>query len=164
MTVVGAILLTAAGLLTGILGVKSLHDQAERGGRLIRLLELMSFELERFCTPLPQLFSALASKTDGVSAELCGRAAAAMAARDVRFRDAWMFACAILTEREREIILPLGDVLGQYGVSEQSAALAAALSDMRRYVGDLRDGMQEKSRLWLGLSAACGLLAAVILW
>ena len=164
MTAVGAILLTASGLLAGILGVKNLHDRVERACQLTRLLELMGFELERFKTPLIELFSSLSLRTEGVSSELCGRANAAMRAQDVIFREAWCFSCEILSGQEREILLPLGEILGRYGAEEQTAAIEAALADMRRYERQLRDDIRGKSRLWLGLSTSCGLLGAVLLW
>ena len=164
MNAVGALFLIGAGLLAGILGVKSIRLRADRARKLVNLVELIRFEIERFKTPLPALFSELSGRTDGISAELCGRVFLAMQQEDVIFREAWSFACAILTEPERRILLPLGSVLGRYGAGEQTAALDSALSEMRRYSQRLGDGIREETRLWLGLSVACGLMAAVLLW
>jgi len=164
MTALGALLVAASGVLAGVLGAKALRAQAERARQLARMLELMRFELERFKTPLPDLFGALEARTDGTAAELCGRVSACLAAVDVRFSAAWRFACENLSKQEREILLPLGEILGRYGAEEQAAALDAALSDMRRLAEERRMELRDKSRLFLGLGAACGLLAAVLLW
>lgn len=164
MNTLGAALLAAAGVMAGLYGAGSLKRQARRARELARLLELMLFELERFRTPLPALFSALSDRADGAAAELCGRAALAMRAEDVRFCDAWAFACRALSPAERELFLPLGSILGRYGAQEQTAALTAALGETRRYGDGLCAALSEKCRLCVGLSSACGLLAAVLLW
>lgn len=164
MNAIGAVLLAAAGLMAGLYGAQILRRQERRARQLCRLLELMQFELERFKTPLPELFSSLADRTDEAASELCRRAFSAMQAEDIRFHTAWAFACRALSGHEREIVLPLGEVLGRYGEKEQAAALAAALAQMSRYGEELKTSLREKCRLCVGLSAAGGLLAAVLLW
>lgn len=164
MTALGAILLTGAGLLAGILGVRSIREQVERAEALARLVELMRLELSRFRTPLPTLFRSLSDRTEGIASELCRRAAAAREAEDGPFAGAWDYACACLAPRERGILLPLGQILGRYGAEEQAGAMETVLEELRRYGAGLRERQRDKSRLWLGLSMACGLLAAVLLW
>ena len=164
MNAIGAALVAAAGVLAGLGGVGALHRQEARAGALCRLLALMIFELQRFRTPLPELFSSLSERTEGAAAALCARAAQAMEVPDLRFSEAWVFACGELTAKERELLLPLGGVLGRYGAEEQLAALEAALHEMRGCHEALRGAMPEKCRLYIGLSAACGLLAAILLY
>lgn len=163
MTALGAALLAASGLLAGVTGVRALQRQSYRAGTLLRLLLLIRFELERFRIPFPVMFSSLTDRTEGAAKELCERAALILRAEDIRFRDAWTYACGSLSRQERDIMLPLGEVLGRYGAEEQLAALSAAEARMREYADGLRGSMGENSRLWLGLCSACGLLAAVLL-
>lgn len=163
MNMLGALLLAAAGLLGGLCAASAYRRQAEEARALCQMLELMQFELERFRTPLPELFSALSDRSAGRAGELCRRASAALAADGVRFREAWTFACGGLSGAERQILLPLGDILGRYGAQEQTAALASALSDMRQYSDSLWAALREKCRLCVGLSTAAAVAAAVLL-
>lgn len=163
MTWLGAALVAAAGVMTGVCAVREERRKTREAESVCRLLELMIFELERFATPLPELFSSLAGRTEGCAAALCGRAALALETEGTRFGAAWRFACAALPDETRDILLPLGEVLGRYGAQEQTAALGAALDEARRYGGALRAGLAQKSRLYMGLSAGVGLLAAVLL-
>lgn len=164
MNTLGAVLVALSGVMAGLYGAGALRQQARRARELVRMLELMLCELERFCPPLPSLFASLAERTDGAAAVLCSRAALAMRAEDARFRDAWAFACDTLSPAEREVLGPLGEILGRYGAQEQISALEASLAEARRYSGRLGASLGERCRLRIGLSAACGLLAAVLLW
>lgn len=164
MNRLGAALIAAAGLMAGLRASRGERRKTLSAEGLCRLLELMIFELERFQTPLPELFSSLAERTDGTASALCSRAALALGAEGARLCQAWAFACAALPAAEREFMLPLGGVLGRYGAQEQTAALRSALAEARRYSGGLRAGLAEKSRLYIGLTTAAGLLAAVLLW
>ena len=164
MTAVGAALLALSGLMAGLSLAGRYRRQVREARSLCRLLELMLYELSRFLTPLPELFAGLADRTEGAASSICVRAAAALGREDVRFREAWRFACGGLPAGERELLLPLGEVLGRYGAREQAEALEDALARTRRYCEGLEASLPDRCRLALGLLTAGGLLAAVLLW
>jgi len=164
VSILGAVILSASGLLAGLSAAAALRERERQTSSLCRMLELMIFELERFSTPLPELFSSLEKRTDSAAARLCGRMAALLGRDGVTARRAWRFACEPLAEPERSALLPLGEILGCYGAREQTEALRSALSDVRRIEGDRRRAAEEKSRLYMGLMTAGGILAAVLLW
>lgn len=163
MKLMGAALLTAAGLLCGLMVAAGLRSRLRAQRSLCRMLAVMGFELERFCTPLPELFASLSERLEGEAAALCRRTAAGLAAGGRPFAAVWSAAISVLPEAERGILAPLAEVLGRYGAQEQCAAVLTAEAEL----GGLRDGtaarLREKSRLYTGLFTAGGLLLAVLL-
>ena len=164
MTIIGGALLAAAGLWAGLYTAGTMREQARQARRLFRMTELMRFELERFLTPLPELFESLAERTEGAASDLCGRTASALRADGARFREAWAYACGVLRPAEREILLPLGEILGRYGAAEQTSALDAVEAELRLYSDGLQASLRDKCRICVGLLTAAGLLSAVLLW
>ena len=164
MRLAGTALLTAAGLLAGIIQAQRLRDRAERRAEICRMLDRMEFELDRFRTPLPALFERLAEQLEPETAALCKRIAGDLAAPGERDLAAiWAAAVRPLPSAERRILAPLGGVLGRYGAEEQVRALASCARDMERARDEARREAREKGRLWVGLSTACAGLAAVLL-
>ena len=164
MRLIGAAFVAAAGLLAGLAAARSYRTAAERCAALCRMLELLMFELDRFHTPLPELFDSLADRTDGDAAALCRRAADGLAADTPGpFADIWRDAVAPTAPAERTILAPLGGVLGRYGTEEQLSAAADCLRLMRRRQDELRSAVGRRSRLAVGLCACGGALLAVLL-
>ena len=162
MRLLGCGLLAGAGLWSGILAARRVSEEAERCGAWCRMLELMSFELERFRTPLPELFASLSDRLVGAPGRLCAAVSAGLAAESSAFLFVWRRAVCELPAPEREILRPLGDVLGRFGAEEQTAALAAAGEQMcalwRKRQGDLRD----RRKVCFGVFSAGGILLAVL--
>lgn len=163
MKLFGAALLTAAGLLGGALASRRMYARLRLCRELCRMLRLIGFHLDCFLTPLPELFSELAAELPGGAGTLCRRAASEMNAPEGRFSDIWISALEDLPAREREILEPLGPVLGRYGAAEQTAAVSAALAEMTALCGALETDVREKSRVCVGLFMAGGLMLAVLL-
>lgn len=161
---VGALLVTAAGLLAGLLAAGALRERADRRAELGRMLELMEFELGRFSTPLPALFERLAGQLTGEAAALCVRVCRELPELGERtMADLWRSALGPLPDAERRILLPLGQVLGRYGAEEQRMALAVCRESMVRAADEARSDLREKGRMAVGVSAAGAAALAVLL-
>ena len=164
MRLAGAALLTAAGMLAGLLQEERLRDRAERRESLCRVLDMMEFELERFRTPLPALFEKLSEQMDGDAGAFCEKVAEGLRKRQERdMAGIWRSALQTLPASERKLLASLGGVLGRYGAEEQLRALAACARDMERARDEAREEARRKGRLWVGLSAAGAAAAAVLL-
>ena len=120
MRLAGAALLTAAGMLAGLLQEERLRDRAERRESLCRVLDMMEFELERFRTPLPALFEKLSEQMDGDAGAFCEKVAEGLRKRQERdMAGIWRSALQTLPASERKLLASLGGVLGRYGAEEQ---------------------------------------------
>ena len=164
MRVIGGLLLTAAGLLAGLLQAAHLRETARRREELCRMLDMMEFELERFRTPLPALFGKLREQMAGDAGDFCRTVSAGFEAGEgYDLAGIWERALKVLPPPERGILRPLGAVLGRYGTEEQLRALAVCARDMERARDEARDEAREKGRLCVGLSAAGAAAMAVLL-
>ena len=161
MRLLGAALLGAAGLWCGLLAAAGLRRAEAQTAGLCRLLEYVACELARFRTPLPELFET-AVALDG-SAGMLARSVAENLRRGERFADAWAGAIQPLPVPEREIMCPLGTVLGWYGAEEQAAAADGARRRMEALRNERRSARRERGRVYVGVSGTAGLLLGVLL-
>jgi stage III sporulation protein AB len=162
MKALGFVLVTAAGLLLGLRGAERLTVRQRRCQQLCHMLERLAFELERFQTPLPQLFGALAGQLDGFCGQLCEITAEALTA-PMSFSQAWEQGLSVCDRSERALLEPLGGVLGRYGSAEQLQAVERCRQSMEQARAEADQQRREKGRLYVGLSTVGGLLAAVLL-
>ena len=164
MRLTGAALLTGAGLLAGLLAARALGAKARRREELCRLLALLAYELGRFHTPMPALFAALSAQSEGAGKELCRRMENGLTfLGEKTFSQIWTEALVYLPERERDILKPLGQVLGRYGTEEQLRSADACLRAMEQARDEAAVAAREKSRLYIGLSAAGSAALSVLL-
>lgn len=163
MRLAGCGLLAAAGIWSGLLTARCVSEAASRCGAWCRMLELMSCELESFRTPLPELFSVLAERLEGRPGQLCGSVSAELASGSADLRAVWREQAAGLPAPEREILLPLGDVLGRFGAEDQTAAIRAAGKQMDALWQTRRGELRDRRKVCLGVCSAGGILLAVLL-
>ena len=163
MRLVGCGLLAGAGIWGGLLAAGQVSEAAARCGAWCRMLELMAFELERFRTPLPELFASLSGRVDGLPSELCRRVSSGLAAGAYDFRSVWLEAVGELPAQEGGVLRPLGEILGRFGKEEQTAAIAAAKEQMDGLWRERRSASAEKRRVCFGVLSAGGILLAVLL-
>ena len=163
MRLAGCGLLAAAGIWSGLLAARNVEEAASRCGAWCRMLELMSFELESFRTPLPELFAGLAARLDGRPKQLCAGVSAELAAGNSDLRGVWRRQVGGIPPPEREPLLPLGDVLGRFGAEEQAAAIRAAGKQMNALWQQRRSELRDRRKICLGVCSAGGLLLAVLL-
>ena len=164
MRLIGALFITAAGLLAGLTVAGSLRAAVARRDSLCRMLELLEFELGRFHTPLPEVFADLAERTDGAGESLCRRMIVGLdSLGEQALGTIWTDALGELPVRERDVLQPLGQVLGRYGAQEQLQALALCRRDMEQARDEARAKVRERGSVYAGLSAAAGAICAVLL-
>lgn len=164
MRLTGALLLVLSGLLGGLGAAGELKKTVRRREELCRLLVRMACELERFRTPLPELFSALAKQEEGaVRALCCGVESRVSELGRVSFEEIWRGSIVFLPPDERQILAGLGTVLGRYGAEQQLSALESCLRDMEVLLDKARARGSELGRVYIGLCTGGGILAAVLL-
>ncbi len=159
MRLIGAGLVILAGLSCGLSLAKDYRGRLDGCRSLCRMLERMELELTHFCTPLPELFEKL---EEGGAQPLCGAVRAGIEAGG-GFAAVWQEALTALPMTERDILTPLGTILGRYGAAEQAAAVAACLARMRGMCEELEAARAEKARVAVGLCAGTGMMLAVLL-
>ena len=160
----GALMVAGAGVLWGLLRAGELEKAVRRREEFCWLLERLSGELEGFCPPLPELFFRLGNLCAGRSGELCRRAAEYLRAPEREpFEAVWARVSEPLPPRERQILLPLGSVLGRSSVETQLPAIALCRREMEQALGEARARKRELSRVYIGLGTAGGVMLAVLL-
>ena len=162
MRLLGAALVAAAGVLCGLFSAGELRRELTEMDGFSSLLERLSMELTRFKTPLPELFFVLSEELSGPAGRFCRTVAVGLSA-DVALPVLWRSATEPLPGELRELLLPLGTVLGRYGAEEQaeSAALVRERLDRRREEKERR--LRDRTRVRVGVFAAGGALLAVLL-
>lgn len=163
MRPLGAVLIVLAGVLMGLQRAAELRRTVQTRAALCRMLEGLAYELGRFRTPLPEVFSTLCAQSEGAALSLCRAISERMNGEQAAFSAVWMEAISLLSPREREILAPLGSVLGRYGAEEQLPALERCLREMEELLSEGRERLRERSGVCVGLWAAAGLMAAVVL-
>lgn len=164
MRLTGAVLLTAAGLLAGVTARAAMDARVRRMTELLELLELLDLELGRFRTPMPALFAALSERARGAGAALCRRVGSGLETLGEQpFSDIWAGALADLPTPERDILIPLGTVLGRYGAEEQLMVLERCRRELEQARDEAAAALREKGRMAVGLGAAGGAALAVLL-
>lgn len=163
MRLLGAVLVVLAGVLMGLQRAAELRRTVQDRAALCRMLEGLSYELGRFRTPLPEVFSGLCAQSEGVALSLCRAVSRRMNGEQAAFSAAWAEETALLPPREREILAPLSGVLGRYGTEEQLPALERCLREMEGLLSEGQERRRERSGVCVGLWAAAGLMAAVVL-
>jgi len=159
----GCVLLAGAGVWSGVLAAQRVSDNASRCGTWCRMMELTAFELERFRTPLPDLFASLALRLDGIPQRFCEAVSSELAAKSADLRSVWQMAADNLPAPEREILLPLGEVLGRFGAEEQVAALESAKEQMNCLWQTRQSGLLDRRKVCFGVLSAGGMLLAILL-
>ena len=162
MNLAGGLLLVISGVWCGVLAAGRVSEAAARCEEWCRMLELVSFELTRFKTPLPALFRKLSDALDGLPGQVCASVSGDLGGC-VSFRDAWDAALRDVPPGERELLLPLREILGCYGAGEQAAGVEAVRLRMAGLWEARRSALHDRRRVCVGLFSACGLVLAVLL-
>lgn len=128
------------------------------------MLSMMEFELARFKTPLPELFTVLETELDREAAALCRGVGAGLSRLGERdFSALWAEGLSALPEEEERILRSLGSVLGRYGAEEQTRAVELCRRKMELARDEARMQAREKGRVYIALSAAGGAMLSVLL-
>jgi len=157
MRFLGAILVAAG--CAGV-GVHAAMELKARVGLLRRLcagLEVMERELSLGRTPLPELL-------EGLEEELF-RAAARGLAQGLGLRRAWDGAldASSLPPEDREVLRPLGRVLGRYDAPGQEESVEHVRRDLERRLAQAREESSRLGRMYAALGVTAGIFLAVML-
>lgn len=160
----GALLLTAAGLMSGVAAAGKLRRQHRELEELAQAMALMALELEGFQLPLPELCAGLARTAAGAGGELFRRLEGLLdRLSEERFSGLWEEAAAPLSPAARQCLMPLGCVLGRYGAAEQAGAVRHCRQQLLLQAARAEELSRRNGRLYIGLSACLGAALAVML-
>lgn len=152
-------------------GCRMVNSRKERIAALRELefaLLLLRGELESRAAALPELCVFLRERTCGAARALfSGMAAQLSMLGEERFSSLWNRAVresgTALEDREREELLGLGEVLGRYELETQLRRLEGCCTVLHQCREEAERAYPGQRRLCLGLSAAAGLLLAIVL-
>lgn len=163
---IGAFLVAAGSAAIGMVTVISQKRHIQLLDELCASLRLMSAELGTRLRPLPELICELSEKGDSVSGFYGDIAGRLDFIGETDFSVLWSDAVEniqLLSADERETMNRLGAVLGRYELREQLDSIDICLDALTRSVLGLRAEYPCRRRLFLGLSAAAGLMILIIL-
>lgn len=164
MRLLGVLVLAAAGAALGAGKAAELARTVKRREEFCWFLERLRSELEGLQSPLPELFSSLAAACAGEGGRLCAAVCRGFSASDGRlFSEIWSAALGGVSRRERELLMPLGTVLGRGPVDTQLPVIGLCRREMELALREARTRRQDVGRVYIGLGAAGGLVLAVLL-
>ncbi len=163
---IGALLLTAAGLYTGVLTAGENKRRIEAMRSLCTALDLLRGELATRSCGLPELLRIVAGKSQG-DAKLffCALSASMTSLGEEAFSAIWENACDALKLPPEflEILSGIGAALGRFDLSLQLTALDTALSELRSILQNAEERYPDQRRVSLALPAAVSALLAILL-
>lgn len=160
----GALVLTGAFFLAGLRGSRRLKAAARFAEELCLAMELLALELGQDRPPLPELLRRLANSAPGAGGRwFAALAGAVEGCPDESFRALWERELAAFPAAQREVLYPLGAVLGRFSAPEQTAAVRSAERRLERLAAQAREKSRSCGRLYIGLSAALGAAVSVML-
>lgn len=156
----GAVMAALACLWLGNQRAVQLHVRVDALEDLRDGLEQLRRELELRSTPLPQLMEELGKRTTQPSGQLFLRCRSALdCLREERFFRAWTRAVEDLTELtagDKRVLIPVGEVLGQYGNIGQAELLVRVREELDRGISSAREEYMRLGRVYRVAGAAAG--------
>ena len=166
---IGAVLIIASGIGIGLGGAAELRRRVRILTDLIASLMTVKAEITVRMTPLPELLEGLGRLAPLSVRGFYGRVAQSVQfLGECSFAELWLHAIekseelGLKVDELRELIA-LGTSLGRYGVAEQAAAIDLCISRLNAMLELAREEALTSGKLFIGLSAAGGIVAAVIL-
>lgn len=165
---IGALLVTAGGLLLGMTKAAELRRRERMLGALVTAIESFGNEICLRLTPMPELaakmaldapepvtglFTALEAGLDEIGQKsLCRIWTEAVDASGLE-----------LKREERAALTELGQTLGRFSAAEQSGPLERCVGKLEEIRLDAAHESRTMCRLWTGLGITGGMLLAVLL-
>lgn len=150
-------------MLAGRAKTAALKGRERFLGEMDAALGALQNGIEGLLAPLPDLFAELAER--GGESVRGFFACLALSQGETPLGEAWVraLAAAGLTEEERQVLLPLGHVLGRYDAGRQAGEIGLARSGLRRLAGKVRGEIDTRGRTYVGLGASAGAILALLL-
>ena len=168
MKLLGAAIILAASVFTGIQFVFGRKRRIRALESVCTALELMQSELNARSTPLRELAILLSDESHGAAKDFFSLLAERMDDLGEKcFSEIWEKAAGSalpeLAERERSALTRLGAVLGRYPVGDQIRAIETCRALLLAQLRQARESYPADQRLGIGLSAGGGCLLLIML-
>lgn len=156
-------LLVLTGALLGMKRTWALKRRLSLLRDLDAALGLLHGEIATLCTPLPQAFRDLAERGPAAAAGFFALLAAKDA--DAPLAAVWDRGLELLEldGRERQVLQPLGRVLGRYDAARQAAELELTREALSACARELEEEVKGRGRTYPGLGASLGAMLATLL-
>lgn len=163
----GAVLVAAGCACLGFRAAAELGGRTRALGAALSGLELLERELVFSAPPLPQLMDSAARRIQGPVGELFDQCAQGLGQLDeTPFCQVWSRAvegCDQLGEQGREVLRPVGQVLGRYEAQEQQQALRRAQEELKSLLERTRDDGRRLGRVYRALGLSGGAFLVILL-
>ena len=164
---IGAVLVAAGCAWGGFQAAEGMRRRARTLRELSSGLALVERELELTAPPLERLMAGVAARSQGVAGALFSDCARGMSHLDEEdLPSLWR---RLVEERsglgreEREILLPLGDLLGRYDSRTQGEAVAAVRRRLEELAGRVEAEGRRRGRVYQALGLSGGAFLVILL-
>lgn len=160
----GALLIVSGSGWMGLRAARQLRMRARALRELEQAMAMLGCWLERFCLSTPELARQTARSSSGAGAALLSRWANELEKADERpLSERWTAACASLERPWRDVLEPVGEVLGRFGMQEQCAAVGQAGMQLSRLAQQAEERSRSSGKLFAALGFSLGAIAALVL-
>ena len=164
MTAAGVLLLIAGAGAAGIAYACALQRRAQELRELEQAMELLRYQMERFCLSTQELAQTLSGTAFGAGGRLFALFSEELKEPDERsVSERWQAAIASLDVAPRRALTEFGSVLGRFGAQEQSAAAARARDELKRLAVEAREQAARSGKLCVALGFSAGAMLSLVL-
>ena len=164
MTAVGVLLLIAGAGAAGIAYACALQRRAQELRELEQAMELLRYQMERFCLSTQELARSLSGTASGAGGRLFARLSEELDRDDERtVSERWQAVIAPLDDAPRRALTEFGSVFGSFGAQEQSAAAARARDELGRLAEAARERAAQSGKLCVVLGFSAGAMLSLVL-
>lgn len=166
---IGALLLMAGAAGLGLGAAAQLRTRVASLRSLVGALGQLERELTFRLTPMPELMERLARQSQGPAAYLFAHCRDHLwELGEKSFGQLWREALdgepdLLLDERESQILLELGEVLGRYDVEGQSGALRNSVLELGRCLAGAEEEQRRLGRVYTTLGLGSGAMLVILL-
>lgn len=166
---IGALLLMAGAAGLGLGAAAQLRTRVASLRSLVGALGQLERELTFRLTPMPELMERLARQSQGAAAYLFAHCRDHLwELGEKSFGQLWREALdgepdLLLDERESQILLELGEVLGRYDVEGQSGALRNSVLELGRCLAGAEEEQRRLGRVYTTLGLGSGAMLVILL-
>ncbi len=164
MTAVGVLLLITGAGAAGIAYACILQRRAKELRELEQAMELLRYQMERFCLSTQELARTLSSTAQGAGGRLFARLSEELDKDDERaVSERWLCAIAPLDDAPRRALTEFGAVIGRFGAQEQCAAAVRARDELGRLAEEARERAARSGELCVVLGFSAGAMLSLVL-
>ena len=167
MKALGAVLLLSVSAYVSGSAILRLALRVSDLRALLSALEVMERELKSRLVPMEQMLFEAGKTGNARSRQFFDDCRATLSGSHEPFSLCWNTALnnskLCLTERDKQVLADLGNVLGRYDGENQFAALFEADGQLRELIGDAKARRHDLGRVYGALGAAAGAFFVILL-